>query len=70
MLKLVYENFLISKSEILFYGIKFVPNFKWYYKKPYLYPKLEESNLFISYFSNGTRSYAWGTPGKAFQKNF
>lgn len=61
------KNFYYQKLK---YCIKYVPKLKWYNKRPYVYPKTENESLLISYFSNGTKSYVWGTPGKAFEKKF
>lgn len=67
LLEQVYEKFLISNAEILFYGI---PKLKWYNKKPYLYPKENEKFLLSAFFSNTRNNYETKTAGKAFSKNF
>jgi glycosyltransferase involved in cell wall biosynthesis len=69
-LKLLYHKFLESKAEVIFYGVTFVPKISWYKNEPYMYPKNKDKSLLVSYFSNGTKSYVWGTPGKAFEKEF
>jgi len=70
-LELIYEQFFKSKAKILFYGVKWVPKYKWYNSKTYIYPKIKQSSsLFVSFFSRGAKNYMLGTGAKAFDKQF
>lgn len=59
-----------EESDIIFFGVKSPIKKKWYEKSPYMFPVNQSHSLFVSYFSNGTRSYLWGTPGKAYKTIF
>jgi len=65
-LELIYAQFFKSKAKVLFYGVKLIPNPKWYNSKLYMYPQIKDDSLLVSFFSKGAKNYLWGTPGKAF----
>jgi len=69
-LELIYEQFFKSKAKVLFYGVKLIPNPKWYNSKSYMYPQMKDDSLLVSFFSKGAKNYLWGTPGKAFDRQF
>lgn len=59
-----------EETDIIFFGVMSPIKNKWYAKSPYIFPANKTQSLLVSYFSNGTRSYLWGTPGKAYKTNF
>lgn len=69
-LGLIYEEFLRSDSEILFFGVEYLPAIKWYKRKPVIYPELNDKTLLEAFFSKGNVSYACGTLGKAYSRVF
>lgn len=69
-LGLIYEKFVRSNAEILFYGVEYLPEIKWYKRKPIIYPDLNNKTLLEAFFSKGNVSYACGTLGKAYSRHF
>ncbi len=69
-LRLIYEEFLRSSAEILFFGVEYLPANKWYKRKPVIYPDLYDKTLLEAFFSKGNVSYACGTLGKAYSRIF
>ena len=59
-----------KETDIVFLGVVSLTRNKWYEKSPYMFPVNQTQDLFVSYFSNGTRSYLWGTAGKVYKKSF
>lgn len=69
-LELIYKKFIDSNSEILFFGVEYLPEVKWYKRKSVHYPALNNKTLLEAFFSKGDVSYACGTPGKAYSRAF
>lgn len=59
-----------DEVDIIFYGVMPSNKRKWYEKAPYMFPVNLTDDLLVSYFSNGTRSYLWGTAGKIYKTSF
>lgn len=69
-LLLIYKAFIASDSDLLFYGIRYVPKRKWYVKEEKAFPCDAGDSVLLSYFKNPKANYALGTLGKAFKKDF
>ena len=59
-----------EEADIIFFGVMPPVKKRWYEKSPYMFPIDQSQSLLVSYFSNGTRSYLWGTAGKVYKTSF